>query len=75
MIIDVSAVELIPGNYGQDCPGNGFNGDIECCCDECEYMMCVLKWIHLIGAFSVTTRSVLILRTVNIFLKTQTEYR
>ena len=43
MIIDVSGVELIPGNYGQDCPGNGLDDSMECCCDECEYMMCCFE--------------------------------
>ena len=45
MIIDVTGVELTPGNFGKDCLGNGkhidANGDIiECCCDECDYLMC-----------------------------------
>ena len=45
MILDVTGVELIPGNEGRDCPGNGEhidrNGElIECCCDECDYMLC-----------------------------------
>ena len=38
MIVDVTGIELIPGNSGLDCPGNRKHG--ECCCDECEYMMC-----------------------------------
>ncbi len=33
MIIDITGIELIPGNHGKDCPGNGENGN-ECCCDE-----------------------------------------
>ncbi|MBR5155514.1 MAG: hypothetical protein IKW62_03390 [Clostridia bacterium] len=47
MIIDVTGVVLIPGNNGNDCPGNGEHFD-ECgnwmgiCCDECDYMMCCL---------------------------------
>ena len=37
--------DLIPGNYGKDCPYNGFHDDekgerIECCCDECDYYLC-----------------------------------
>ena len=43
MIIDITGVELIPGNYGNDCPGNGENPDVECCCDECDYMRCCLE--------------------------------
>ena len=42
MIIDVTGTILIPGNDGRDCPGNGLHPDIECCCDECDYMMCCL---------------------------------
>lgn len=45
MIFDVTGVELIPGNHGKHCPGNGLNYDefdlpIECCCDECDYFLC-----------------------------------
>lgn len=48
MIIDVTGIELIPGNNGDDCPGNGEHFDdngnaIECCCDECNYMICCLE--------------------------------
>ena len=37
-------IKLIPGNGGRDCPGNGGHYDengkiIECCCDECDYLM------------------------------------
>ena len=42
MIIDVTGTILIPGNFGNDCPGNGEHDGIECCCDECDYMMCCL---------------------------------
>ena len=38
MIVDITGTLLIPGNGGKDCPGNGETG--ECCCDECDYMMC-----------------------------------
>ena len=38
MIVDITGVVLIPGNYGRDCPGNGETG--ECCCDECDYLLC-----------------------------------
>lgn len=45
MIIDVTGIELTPGNGGLECLGNGehfdeFGERIECCCDECDYMMC-----------------------------------
>lgn len=48
MIIDVTGVMLIPGNEGKDCPGNGqhiddYGNPIECCCDECDYMICCLE--------------------------------
>ena len=48
MIIDVTGIELIPGNGGRDCPGNGSHLDdkglpIECCCDECNYYLCCLE--------------------------------
>ncbi len=47
MIIDVTGTILIPGNSGKNCSGNGFHKDsncdlIECCCDECDYMICCL---------------------------------
>jgi len=48
MIIDKpTGIELIPGNGGKDCPGNGENGN-EICCDECDYMCCCfhLRGIH-----------------------------
>ncbi|MBQ7346309.1 MAG: hypothetical protein IJW45_09680 [Oscillospiraceae bacterium] len=42
MLIDITGVILIPGNQGKDCPGNGEDETIECCCDECDYMLCCL---------------------------------
>ena len=50
MIIDITGIELTPGNRRIDCLGNGKHTDckgnlIECCCDECDYMMCCLA-IH-----------------------------
>lgn len=42
MIVDISATILIPGNLGRDCPGNGTHYGIECCCNECEYMLCCI---------------------------------
>ena len=42
MIIDITGTILIPGNMGKDCPGNGLQEGVECCCDECDYMLCCL---------------------------------
>ena len=43
MIIDITGIVLIPGNQGRDCPGNGENPEMECCCEECDYMMCCME--------------------------------
>ena len=43
MIIDITGTILTPGNQGNDCLGNGEHDGIECCCDECDYMMCCLE--------------------------------
>ena len=48
MIIDITGIELTPGNRGENCKGNGLyldrNGKIiECCCEECNYMLCCLE--------------------------------
>ena len=45
MIIDATGRVLTPGNHGDDCLGNGghFDGNgkkPECCCDECDYLLC-----------------------------------
>ena len=42
MMIDITGIELTPGNCGKDCLGNGLHEGYECCCDECNYMMCCL---------------------------------
>lgn len=47
-MIDVTGTALIPGNQGKDCPGNGEHTDkygnhLECCCDECDYLLCCLE--------------------------------
>ncbi len=47
MIIDVTGIVLTPGNCGVNCLGNGEHTDkegnlLECCCDECSYLMCCL---------------------------------
>lgn len=31
--------ELTPSYHGKDCLGNGQHPGIECCCDECDYLM------------------------------------
>ncbi len=33
-------ITLMPGNRGLDCPANGLDPHIECCCDECDYLIC-----------------------------------
>lgn len=45
MIVDVTGIEIIPGNFGKECKGNGIYV-FECCCDECDYMRCCSeeKW-------------------------------
>ena len=43
VIIDITGVVLTPGNGGRDCLGNGEHPEIECCCDECDYMQCCLE--------------------------------
>ena len=48
MIIDITGIEFTPGNNGKDCLANGThfyeNGEpIECCCDECDYMICCFE--------------------------------
>ena len=43
MIVDITGTILIPGNCGVNCPGNGENADIVCCCDECDYLICCLE--------------------------------
>ena len=48
MIIDITGVELTPGNEGKNCKGNGLFVDsdgktIECCCEECDYMLCCIE--------------------------------
>ena len=40
--------EYVPGNGGKDCPGDGRHRDkrgkiIECCCDECDFLICCLE--------------------------------
>lgn len=47
MIIDVTGTTIIPGNNGEDCPGNVEHYDengalIEMRCDECDYYICCM---------------------------------
>lgn len=48
-VIDITGIELTPGEPDV-CLGNGEHIDetgelIECCCDECDYLMaCMEKW-------------------------------
>ena len=44
MIMDITGTILIPGNTGKDCPGNGLDPEVECCCNECDYMLCCYVW-------------------------------
>ena len=46
-MIDVTGIELTPGNGGENCKGDGKHKDengnlIECCCDECDYLICCI---------------------------------
>ena len=48
MIIDVTGIVLTPGDCGNRCLGNGKHTDstgnpIECCCDECDYVLCCME--------------------------------
>lgn len=43
--IDVTGIILTPGSGGRDSAGNGEHVNkrgkvIECCCDECDYLLC-----------------------------------
>ena len=43
-MIDVTSVELTPGD-SKRCKGNGEHPDFECCCDECNYYLaCFPEW-------------------------------
>ena len=43
MIVDATGTILLPGNFGKECLGNGTHKGIECCCDECDYMLCCVE--------------------------------
>ena len=42
MSVDVSGIIITPGDGGKNCMGNGEQDGnlIECCCDECNYLLC-----------------------------------
>lgn len=42
MIVDITGTILTPGNNGDNCMGDGTHHGIECCCEECDYMLCCL---------------------------------
>lgn len=59
MIVDCTGIELLPGNNGEDCPGNGMHKDkngqpIACCCDECDYLLCCLPEYKDISCLTCT---------------------
>ena len=59
MITDITGIVLTPGNCGVCCQGNGkhtdINGNIiECCCDECNYLICCTSNPHDILCKSCT---------------------
>lgn len=45
-VLDPSTgIMLRPSCHGKDCPGNGENPGVECCCDECDYFLgCFPDW-------------------------------
>ncbi|MCL2695585.1 MAG: hypothetical protein FWE69_04600 [Clostridiales bacterium] len=47
MIVDATGIELTPGNLGKACLGSGEHEGIECCCDECDYLMCCIDEDYL----------------------------
>lgn len=49
MMIDIAENKLTPGDFGKGCSGNGEHKDIECCCDECDYLMCCIDENYLQG--------------------------
>ena len=54
MIIDITGTILTPGNLGKDCLGNGEHAGIECCCNECDYMLCCLEELNPSKCFYCT---------------------
>ena len=56
MIIDVTGVLLIPGNFGNHCPGNGEHPEFEYCCDECDYMACCFEMTNALQCLTCPDR-------------------
>ena len=44
MVIDHTGIRLTPGNSGKDCVGNGSHKEVECCCEECDYLLCCSEY-------------------------------
>ena len=43
-IIDVTGIELLPGDP-EHCAGNGKENPLSCCCDECDHFLdCFKEW-------------------------------
>lgn len=42
MMIDATETVLTPGNLGKYCMGNGEHPESDCCCDQCDYLLCCL---------------------------------
>ena len=36
-------IQLRPGDCGANCITNGEHPEVECACDECDYLMCCLE--------------------------------
>lgn len=34
-----TGIRFCPSFHGRDCPGNGQQQGMECCCDECDYYL------------------------------------
>jgi len=49
---DTTEIPLMPGNLGKDCLYNGEHDDVECCCDECDYLMCCMDGRYPKNCFS-----------------------
>lgn len=50
--MNLNEIILTPGNCSKDCLGNGEHFDsnnelIECCCEECDYLLCCLNKMQI----------------------------